>query len=78
MIRLFNIQQGIKGDEDHLPPRFREPLPNGPYKGHCFNESQQKSLLNSYYQIRGWNNEGRPNLEKIEDLGILALDRMDI
>lgn len=71
MIRLFNWREGFRRRDDSLPPRFMtEPLPNGPCAGHLISESDLNKMLDEYYQIRGWDREGRPLPDKLAELGL--------
>jgi aldehyde:ferredoxin oxidoreductase len=66
--RLFNLAAGLSAKDDRLPKRFlTEPMPDGPAKGQVFEQDQ---LLPEYYRMRGWNQEGIPNKEKLEELGL--------
>lgn len=66
--KLFNLQAGIDSSQDTLPKRLlKEPIPDGPSKGwvHKLDE-----LLPKYYEVRGWNANGIPTPEKLEELGL--------
>jgi len=66
--KIFNLKAGIKPEEDTLPKRLlEEPIPEGPSKGHVHRLSE---LLPSYYQVRGWNEQGIPTEEKLAELGL--------
>jgi aldehyde:ferredoxin oxidoreductase len=66
--KLFNIRAGFTKADDTLPPRMlEEPLPDGPAKGHVHELSK---MLPEYYKIRGWNENGIPSSEKLEELGL--------
>ncbi|MBW1767119.1 MAG: aldehyde ferredoxin oxidoreductase family protein [Deltaproteobacteria bacterium] len=55
--RRFNIREGLRAEDDHLPRRFhQEALPSGK----IITENEMKTLLMDYYQNRGWNKEGIP------------------
>jgi aldehyde:ferredoxin oxidoreductase len=36
---------------------------------------RREPLLTEYYQVRGWDGEGRPTREKLAELGILGDQR---
>lgn len=56
--RLFNVREGLTAVEDRLPKRFHmEVLPE---TGKIITEEQMRSLLQDYYRVRGWNQEGIP------------------
>jgi aldehyde:ferredoxin oxidoreductase len=72
--RIFNAERvflnrcGLARPQDTLPPRMTsEPLPDGPGKGmSCHLEE----MLDSYYRIRGWNEQGVPTTAKLAELGL--------
>jgi aldehyde:ferredoxin oxidoreductase len=60
-VRQFNIQEGLRPEDDRLPPRlYREPLETG----HHIEEAELKTLVADYYRLRGWDEEGRPPAAK--------------
>ncbi len=65
--RQFNYEAGITPDEDRLPDRFKEPLPDGSQKGSF---SHYEDLLVEYYKARGWTEDGIIPQEKLQELGI--------
>ncbi|MGQ9514202.1 MAG: aldehyde ferredoxin oxidoreductase family protein [Thermoproteota archaeon] len=73
LTRLFNVREGFKSKDDTLPERLlREPMPKGPAKGFVVN---LEPMLKEYYQLRGWDEEGVPTREKLEELGLDVLDK---
>ncbi len=74
LTRLFNIREaGISRKDDTLPPRmFDEPLPMPP-KGEKYvrltHETFDK-MLNEYYHLRGWDENGIPRKDKLIELGL--------
>jgi len=66
--RMFNLQAGIKPEEDTLPKRFLEDeIQEGPSKGWVH---KLHILLPEYYSLRGWTKEGIPSQEKLKSLGL--------
>jgi len=66
--RLFNLKAGFTKKDDTLPPRMlREPIPTGPAKGQVH---ELNIMLPEYYQVRGWDENGVPTPEKLEELGL--------
>ena len=66
--RLFLVRAGFSAKDDSLPPRIvKEPLPDGPAKGHI---CELDKMLPLYYEMRGWDSEGRPTESKIKALGL--------
>lgn len=66
--RLFNLKAGFTKKDDTLPPRMlEEPIPTGPAKGQVH---ELNIMLPEYYQVRGWDENGVPTPEKLEELGL--------
>lgn len=66
--RLFNLKAGIEPDEDKLAKRLLEdPVPEGPAEG---NVVDLDTMLEEYYEIREWTQDGEIKEEKIAELGI--------
>ncbi|MGE5676949.1 MAG: aldehyde ferredoxin oxidoreductase family protein, partial [Pseudomonadota bacterium] len=66
--RLFNLEAGIKPEEDTLPKRLlEEEISEGPSKGWTH---KLDVLLPEYYQLRGWTRGGIPGKEKLKELGL--------
>ena len=65
--RAYNMKSGMSKKDDWLPKRFyKEPIPFGPTKGHKIEEKEYSEMLKDYYELRGWNSEGIPELDTIE------------
>jgi aldehyde:ferredoxin oxidoreductase len=57
MTRTFNLREGLKPEQDRLPPRlFRETLPSG----HGITEQELATMVKEYYGLRGWDEGGVP------------------
>jgi aldehyde:ferredoxin oxidoreductase len=70
MGRLFALDQGLTSKDDTLPPRFRyEALPFGDRKERISDKDLEK-MLGEYFSLRGWDENGRPTREKLNELGI--------
>jgi len=67
--KLFNLREGKSRADDTLPKRLLDnALQHGLSKGY---KIEFEPLLNEYYKIRGWNEEGVPGLEKLNELGLM-------
>ncbi len=68
LVRLFNIREGLTKDLDTLPERFFSvPLKEGPCRDRVVELDQ---LIDDYYLVRGWDETGVPEKDKLEELGI--------
>jgi aldehyde:ferredoxin oxidoreductase len=68
MERDFNNRAGFTAKDDTLPPRLlNEPCKTGPAKGLV---NKLPEMLPKYYEIRGWDTEGRLKPETRERLGL--------
>jgi aldehyde:ferredoxin oxidoreductase len=65
--RLFNLREGYTRKEDDLPERFLEPLHEGQSKGQTFDAAR---MLDNYYKLRGWDDQGVPTKEKLRSLSL--------
>jgi aldehyde:ferredoxin oxidoreductase len=69
--RLFLLRAGFDRRQDSLPERFTNtPMPDGPAKGVVCHLDE---MLEQYYQIRGWSQDGLPTEEKLNDLGLAGM-----
>lgn len=58
MTRTFNLREGLKPEQDRLPPRLvREALPSG----HRITETELTTMVREYYRFRGWDERGIPS-----------------
>ena len=68
LTRLFDVREGVTRKDDDLPGRLlNEPMPEGPAKG---SRVELEEMLDEYYSIRGWSNDGVPERETIERLNL--------
>jgi aldehyde:ferredoxin oxidoreductase len=66
--RLFNLLHGASRSDDDLPDRFtEEPLPNGPARGMTVPIG---SMVQDFYAAMGWDEDGRPTPQKLDELGL--------
>jgi aldehyde:ferredoxin oxidoreductase len=66
--RLINLRLGITGRDDRLPERFlTEPRPSGGAAGVL---PDLETMLAIYYEMRGWDAQGRPLEERLAKLGL--------
>ncbi|MFP3313085.1 MAG: aldehyde ferredoxin oxidoreductase family protein [Thermocladium sp.] len=65
--RLFHVKEG-KWVKDELPNRMRQPIPEGPAKGHSASKMFDEGIK-VYYKLRGWS-DGKPTLDTLKRLGL--------
>lgn len=67
--RAYNVKQGLTREDDMLPPRFlQEPFAVGGSRGRVVKLDE---MLDEYYALRGWSDQGVPTPETLEALGIV-------
>ncbi|MEM2137417.1 MAG: aldehyde ferredoxin oxidoreductase C-terminal domain-containing protein [Candidatus Methanomethylicia archaeon] len=70
LTRCFNIREGITTEEDTLPKRFFKEMEFGARKGSRINEEEFRRAVKLFYEIAGWDEEGKPRIAKLCELGI--------
>ncbi len=65
--RLFHVKEG-KWIRDELPNRMRQPIPEGPAKGHSASKMFDEGIK-VYYKLRGWS-DGKPTPDTLKRLGL--------
>jgi len=71
MMRRLNAKRGFTREQDRLPARLFDPLPNGPARGRCIDGDHFPAMLDQYYGLMGWEKEtGNPSTDKLLELGL--------
>jgi aldehyde:ferredoxin oxidoreductase len=73
LTRLWWIREkpGFGRQDDQPPARWiKEPAGDGPTAGHHATQEMVDTLLDEYYTLRGWDNNGRPLPARLRDLGL--------
>jgi aldehyde:ferredoxin oxidoreductase len=65
LVRCYNIQEGMKADDDKLPRRLHKEILK---TGHTIKEEELGNMLQDYYNLRGWNKKGLPEATLLKDL----------
>jgi aldehyde:ferredoxin oxidoreductase len=69
--RLFNLRAGLTAADDTLPKKvLHRPLEDGPRAGRVFAPNDFAEAMQSYYQLRGWDEQGIPSRQKLAELGL--------
>jgi aldehyde:ferredoxin oxidoreductase len=62
---------GFRRKDDYPPIRFfEEPIRDGLNRGEILKKEEYDKMLSEYYNIRGFDSEGVPTKEKLEELGL--------
>ena len=71
--RLILVREGVSRQDDALPPRMKEAVPNGPVAGHFISDQMLDVMLDEYYAVRGWDAQGKPRPETLQKLGLAEI-----
>lgn len=73
--RVINMREGLTRQDDTLPARyFDEPMDGRKTKGHHIDREKFSQMLDEFYELHGWDKEGRPPRDRVtefESLGAL-------
>jgi aldehyde:ferredoxin oxidoreductase len=73
LTRAFWVREhdGFGREWDYPPVRwYTDPVPTGPSKGKVLSKEDVEKLLDMYYEQRGWDQNGIPTREKLDQLGL--------
>jgi aldehyde:ferredoxin oxidoreductase len=63
--RIFNVREGISRKDDTLPILFFDnPLPDG----RIIRREELAIMLDEYYALHGWDEQGQPSTEQMEEI----------
>jgi len=69
MFQVFNRKAGFTKKDDFLPERFyKEPLPEGLYKGAVLDYDKYNEAIDLYYAMNNWDANGFPTKQKLYEL----------
>jgi aldehyde:ferredoxin oxidoreductase len=69
--RMMLIKDGFSRQEDTLPERyFSEPVPEGPARGEVILREEFDKMLDEYYRLHGWDQNGVPKRTTLKRLEI--------
>ena len=67
--RAFINREGVTGKDDTLPWRyFEEPMPHGVAKGHQIDRKEFAALLQRFYKLHGWTEDGLVTPQRVAEL----------
>ncbi len=67
--KAFNIREGMGRKDDTLPQSYLVEKET-PWGTEGISEAKFQAMLDEYYQFRGWDQEGIPIKQKLEELGL--------
>jgi len=71
LTRSFNAREGFTRKDDNLPERMeKEPLQSGKTKGKAVSRADFEKMLSEYYNLWGWDEQGRPTKKTLEEVGL--------
>jgi aldehyde:ferredoxin oxidoreductase len=70
MLRAFNAREGVGAEADTAPPKLFVPLQGGATDGVAIAPEEMEQAKALYYQMVGWDEEGRPTRAKLDELGL--------
>jgi aldehyde:ferredoxin oxidoreductase len=71
MTRCFNLKAGLTAEDDSLPDRVFDPLPEGPLEGSRLKRDEMDDAVHLYYGMMGWDEEtGIPTRARLYELDI--------
>lgn len=71
LARVFNVREGFTREQDTLPRRnLSQPMADGPAEGHVV---ELTPMLDEYYRLMGWDINGVPTAQRLDDLGLTKL-----
>ena len=70
MARVFNNREGIGPEQDRIIRRWHEEMPGGPLMGERIDEKEFQDAIELYYELSGWDKEGKPTRGKLVDLNL--------
>ncbi len=69
-IRKIIRREGFTGEDDRLPQRYLEPKTSGVLSERCLDPDEMERAKRYYYALMGWDIEGVPLPERVEELYI--------
>ena len=70
LLRAFNAREGVGAEADTVPPKLLIPLQGGASDGVAVTAEEVEQAKALYYQMAGWDEEGRPTRAKLEELAL--------
>ncbi|MFH1123421.1 MAG: aldehyde ferredoxin oxidoreductase C-terminal domain-containing protein [Pseudomonadota bacterium] len=70
--RTMLVRDGLSRPDDTVPARyFDEPIPEGPARGEVISREGFGRMLDEYYRLHGWDENGIPKRDTLKRLGLM-------
>jgi aldehyde:ferredoxin oxidoreductase len=70
LMRAFNTREGLTRADDALPKKMFQPLKGGTSDGVALDEAEIENAMDTYFQMAGWDPEGRVTQAKLKALAL--------
>jgi aldehyde:ferredoxin oxidoreductase len=70
LARMFNVREGFGKQDDCLFERLYKPMPAGPLQGKSFDQKTFRAMLDLYYEMMNWDENGVPRKGKLYSLNL--------
>jgi aldehyde:ferredoxin oxidoreductase len=71
LMRWYNLREGLTAADDRLPDRFyEEPVASGPRQGDVIGRAAFEQAIETFYEMMGWDEMGRPRPATLYDHGL--------
>lgn len=78
LARLFNNREGFGPADDRLFKKLHQPSPEGPNQGKRISHKDLARALEFYFQLQGWDDQGRPSRAKLYNLGLQEFEELGV
>lgn len=71
LLKAYAVREGFNRKDDDWPEKFyKEPIPEGSFKGSLLSREKMESILDEYYEVNGWDKNGIPTRGKLTKIGL--------
>lgn len=70
LLRAFNAREGVGAEADTMPAKMQTPLQGGATDGVAVTAQEFESARALYYQMVGWDENGKPTRAKLAELAL--------
>ena len=69
-LRAFNAREGVGSERDVVPEKLFVPLQGGATDGVALTQDEMVHAVARYYEMVGWDSDGRPTRAKLQELAL--------